>query len=76
MRNMDKDLTRELQICKLDVESLQNELQKMFEELRGKNNGVYISDLNNSTKHKRETEVLAQLIECYRVKKELFPKYI
>ncbi|RXI46289.1 hypothetical protein DP145_06860 [Clostridium tetani] len=68
---MDKNLIRDLQNYKLDVESLENELQKMFEELRGKNSSLYVSDLNKAIKYKRATEVSAQLLECYRLKIEL-----
>ena len=48
---MNKDIIRELQNIKLDIDNLENELQKMFEELRGNNSVLYVGDLNKSVRY-------------------------
>lgn len=68
---MNKNKLRELTNLKTDVEIVENRLDKIFEELRGKNRDLYTKDLTENEKYKRAIEVSAQLLECYKFKNEL-----
>lgn len=68
---MDKSRYKELISLKADVEIVEKGLDKMLEELRGKNRDLYTKDLTENEKYKRAIEVSAQLLKCYKFKNEL-----
>lgn len=68
---MNKNKLRELNNIKTDLEIIEKRLDKIFEELIGKNRDLYTKDLTENEKYKRAIEVSAQLLECYKLKNEL-----
>lgn len=68
---MEKSRLREITNLKTDIETVEKQLDKMFDEIRGKNRDLYTKDLTENEKYERAIEVSAQLLNCYKFKNEL-----